>query len=144
MPPRLRFLLLLAGGMLLSILPVLGNDAPVFTPPTVDPALAVGGGGKDVDLRGLFRDPEAPGSAVRVDVRIGTETKPVIIALFDQQTPITVANFLSYITAGRAAQNFFHRSVPGFVVQGGGYRWVTSIEKVPAFAPIQNEPGISN
>jgi len=84
------------------------------------------------------------------------------IALDGQHKPITVANFLNYVNSGRyfmtdptthgLASSFIHRSIPNFVVQGGGFIGTVSPvvpslahpTAVPTFSPIQNEPGISN
>jgi cyclophilin family peptidyl-prolyl cis-trans isomerase len=141
---RLRQFFPLAVALLVAS-PVLANVPPEVLAHSAIPTLTAGGATHDVDLRSVFRDPDVPGSAVRINIRIGATTKPVFLALFDQQKPITVANFLQYISSGRTANNFFHRSVPGFVVQGGGFRWTdTGVEAVPTFPTIQNEPGISN
>jgi peptidyl-prolyl cis-trans isomerase A (cyclophilin A) len=67
------------------------------------------------------------------------------IELFYMETPLTVANFLSYVNAGRYNQSFIHRSVPGFVIQGGGFGLSgNAIVSVPTNAAVPNEPGISN
>jgi len=69
----------------------------------------------------------------------------VEIELFDEATPGTVANFLKYVNDGDYANSFIHRSVPDFVVQGGGYFFVgPGAEPILTNAPIKNEPGISN
>ena len=79
-------------------------------------------------------------------MRLGTVTQNIDLALTDQQTPLTVANFVAYINSGAFANNFIHRSVPGFVIQGGGFFFMndTTFNLVPAFAPVMNEPGLSN
>lgn len=41
--------------------------------------------------------------------------------LFSDTAPLTVANFLSYVRSGRFDGTFFHRAIPGFVAQTGGY-----------------------
>ncbi len=69
--------------------------------------------------------------------------------LFERQTPGTVANFIRYIDSGAYAQSIFHRSMPGFVIQGGGFKVADSdtgvtASKVSTFDPIENEFGISN
>lgn len=126
------------------------NIPPEALPAAATPiVLRTGGSARDINLRTLFRDPDVLGSVVRVSARIGSTTKTVDIALLDQEKPITVTNFLNYVTSGRYVNNFFHRSVPGFVVQGGGFRWITGtagddVDSVQAFPTIQNEPGISN
>lgn len=67
------------------------------------------------------------------------------IDLFEEETPITVANFLEYVRDGSYGQGIIHRSDPGFVLQGGGYQLVgEAIQPVETRQPIQNEPGISN
>jgi len=128
---------------------------PLFSGANVPPALATplpilqmepGIGSRSIDLRNHIVDPDVPGTAVRIRVRLGNEHKNLDLALFDQHTPQTVANFLAYIEAGRYQNNFFHRSVPGFVIQGGGFRFLNdaTFDSIPTFAPVQNEPGISN
>lgn len=131
---------------LFAALSAFGNVAPEARSPATQPTLRSGGAAQDLDLRTFFRDPDVTGSAVRVSVRIGSTTKTVDIALYDQEKPITVANFLAYVKSGRHNNNFFHRSVPGFVVQGGGFKWNASngVDAVETYEKIQNEPGISN
>ncbi|MDB6152285.1 MAG: peptidyl-prolyl cis-trans isomerase cyclophilin type [Chthoniobacteraceae bacterium] len=139
-------LLSLLAVVLLNAVPALANVAPEFIPRASVPTFRVGGTAQDLDLRTLFRDPDVLGSAVRVSVRLGATIKTFDIALFDQEKPITVTNFLAYLNAGRFNSNFFHRSVAGFVVQGGGFAWSSenNVVSVPTFEKIKNEPGISN
>jgi cyclophilin family peptidyl-prolyl cis-trans isomerase len=75
-------------------------------------------------------------------VRLQTTQGAIDIELFDAAAPITVANFLAYVRSGAYTDTLIHRSVPGFVIQGGGYRWVggnPSVVDVTARPPIQNE-----
>lgn len=70
------------------------------------------------------------------------------INLYDQTTPATVANFLSYVNNGSYQNAIFHRVEKGFVAQGGGFRYsgVSSapLTVIPAQAAIINEPKWSN
>jgi len=67
------------------------------------------------------------------------------VQLYDDQTPITVSNFLSYVDAGLYDHSIIHRSIPGFILQGGGYDLSNSqLYTITPGSPIQNEPGISN
>ena len=84
-------------------------------------------------------------------VSLNTNFGPIIIELFEPATPGTVDNFLNYVNDGDYINSFFHRSDPGFVIQGGGF--ITSsttfsstaqFSSVPTDPPILNEPGISN
>ncbi|MCG7757328.1 MAG: peptidylprolyl isomerase [Nitrosomonas sp.] len=71
------------------------------------------------------------------------------IELFESQTPITTANFLNYIQNDAYTNGIFHRSIPGFVIQGGGFKVADgasgeSLVAVNTFSPITNEFKISN
>ncbi|MBX3618194.1 peptidylprolyl isomerase [Nitrosomonas sp.] len=71
------------------------------------------------------------------------------IELFEADTPITTDNFLNYVNSDAYTNGIFHRSVPGFVIQGGGYKIVESssgktLAAVNTFPPIKNEFKISN
>ncbi|MEY3660227.1 MAG: hypothetical protein RLZZ169_1052, partial [Pseudomonadota bacterium] len=48
------------------------------------------------------------------------------LELLRDVAPRTVDNFLRYVNAGDYNTMFFHRSVPGFVLQGGGFRLAAS------------------
>lgn len=83
-----------------------------------------------------------PLSASASMVRLETSLGVIDIELFDTAAPATVANFLSYVQSGAYDSTFFHRSVPGFIIQGGGYRWNTTsntVSQVPASPPVVNE-----
>ncbi|MEM9657745.1 MAG: ELWxxDGT repeat protein, partial [Planctomycetota bacterium] len=84
-------------------------------------------------------------------VSINTNFGSVVMELFEEETPGTVANFLNYVNDGDYANSFFHRSDPGFVIQGGGFTTpsptftgTNQFSNVPTDGPIANEPGISN
>lgn len=106
------------------------------------PATTVGLGSYAVNLADYFTDPDAP-KAARVVTTLGT----INLALYDNVTPQHVDNFLAYVTAGDLDGVAFHRSIPGFVIQAGGFKPVatpnlfTSVIKRPS--PF-NEPGLAN
>jgi len=84
-------------------------------------------------------------------VSMNTNLGSILIELYPNRTPITVDNFLNYVNDGDYDQSVFHRSVPGFVVQGGGFHTDSNMvvssgqfSRIPADRPIVNEPGISN
>jgi peptidyl-prolyl cis-trans isomerase A (cyclophilin A) len=54
-------------------------------------------------------------------VRFETTLGDFTIELFEKEAPETVENFLKYIDAGFFDGTIFHRIVPGFVIQGGGF-----------------------
>ncbi|TWT97586.1 Peptidyl-prolyl cis-trans isomerase A precursor [Botrimarina colliarenosi] len=84
-------------------------------------------------------------------VSIVTNYGGIVIELFENETPGTVDNFLTYINDGDYLNSFFHRSVEDFVIQGGGFTTSsTAFTNTSQFSPvtsngqIDNEPGISN
>ena len=83
-------------------------------------------------------------------VVLHTNQGDIGIGLYAADTPITVDNFLNYVNDGDYDNVFFHRSVPGFIVQTGGFSTNQAAlnGSVPApidtDSPIVNEPGISN
>lgn len=124
-----------------------GGGTPVLVQSVPAQTLTIGGSTASLDLSGYIHNPTVPGTAVRISVQIGTVSSGYIdVALTDQQTPLTVANFLRYVNAGAYANNCVHRSIPGFIIQDGGFYFPTpsSIDFVPTFSPVQNEPGLSN
>jgi cyclophilin family peptidyl-prolyl cis-trans isomerase len=67
------------------------------------------------------------------------------LELYPKMAPLTVANFLAYMSRGDFDGAIFHRSVPGFVIQGGGFREnAGGYEAIPTDPPILNEPCLSN
>jgi peptidyl-prolyl cis-trans isomerase A (cyclophilin A) len=72
-------------------------------------------------------------------VRLETTMGDIVVELDRKRAPVTVNNFLRYVVAGRYDNTIFHRVMPGFVVQGGGY--TESIEERELYPPIFNESG---
>jgi cyclophilin family peptidyl-prolyl cis-trans isomerase len=74
-------------------------------------------------------------------VRMNTNMGNIDIELFDGTAPATVTNFKRYIAAGRLDETIFHRSVSGFVLQGGGFRFENGVGATPVqtYAPVNNE-----
>lgn len=66
-----------------------------------------------------------------------TNAGDVLIELFGEQAPKTVANFLAYVDNGFYDNTLFHRVIDGFVIQGGGFG-PGMLEKETE-APIENE-----
>lgn len=85
-----------------------------------------------------------PAAALAETVRIETPLGSFDVELFEEEAPKTVENFLNYVRDGDYENAFFHRSVPGFVLQGGGFTFMDGeIDNVPA-APVENEFNQSN
>lgn len=70
-------------------------------------------------------------------VELTTSAGAVRIELDDAKAPLTVANFLSYVNSGHYDGTIFHRVIPGFMIQGGGF--TADMQQKPTNATIQNE-----
>ena len=98
---------------------------------------------ENVKVDFLLQDP--PGALLERVVRFSGNLGEFDLELFGDRAPHTVRNFLNYVESGRYDGTFIHRSVPGFVVQGGGFGLNgTAIAPVETDAAVVNEPGISN
>ena len=61
----------------------------------------------------------------------------ITLELDEAKAPKTVANFLSYVKKGHYNGTIFHRVIPGFMVQGGGFE--PGMKQKPTDAPVENE-----
>ncbi len=66
-----------------------------------------------------------------------TSLGEIELEVFEEKTPVTAANFLEYVKSGFYDGTIFHRVIPGFVAQGGGF--VPGMEQKTTRAPIVNE-----
>lgn len=72
-----------------------------------------------------------------VVVEMSTSAGLIVLELDQARAPIGVSNFLKYADRGDYAGTIFHRIVPGFVIQGGGY--TAELKELPSDPPIANE-----
>lgn len=72
-------------------------------------------------------------------VQVETNQGSFVIELFSNEAPLTVENFLEYVDSGFYDGTIFHRVIPGFMVQGGGF--TRNLEQKPTRDPIKNEAG---
>ena len=103
-----------------------------------------------ISLASYFDDPTIPAGDTAVDMQTNLPAPDNSIPLYltNAATPQTVANFLAYITNGEYAGTVIHRSVPGFIIQGGGFTTagtaITSLGTIPgesATATLTNTTG---
>jgi peptidyl-prolyl cis-trans isomerase A (cyclophilin A) len=82
--------------------------------------------------------PAPSGPFVALDVAQGrTVLGTITIALEPDKAPITVKNFLTYVRSGHYDGTVFHRVIPGFMIQGGGF--TPQLEEKPTGGAIRNE-----
>ena len=70
-------------------------------------------------------------------VKLHTNLGIITIALDKEKAPISSANFVKYVESGHYDGTIFHRIIPNFMVQGGGFN--KDMQQKPTLAPIQNE-----
>ncbi len=75
-------------------------------------------------------------------VKLETTMGDIVIELNEQVAPVTVKNFLEYVGQGFYDGIIFHRVIPGFMIQGGGF--TAEMGRKQPHAPIQNEFHLSN
>jgi cyclophilin family peptidyl-prolyl cis-trans isomerase len=86
-----------------------------------------------------------PVMATADTVLVETPQGNIEIELLTEDAPNTVANFLNYIDSGKYTNSFIHRSIPGFVIQGGGFTFNGSnAPGIIPFASVENEFKVSN
>lgn len=72
-----------------------------------------------------------------VKVKFVTTKGPFTVELDESKAPNTVANFLDYVNSGHYAGTVFHRTIDGFMIQGGGFE--PGMKQKPVKSPINNE-----
>ncbi|NNJ93582.1 MAG: hypothetical protein HKP57_02450 [Halobacteria archaeon] len=93
-----------------------------------------------------------PPAAADFDLRMQTDLGALDIRMLDSVAPLTVANFMNYVDRGDYDGTFIHRSVSGFVIQGGGYTFDNTLgtffsggtTHIPEDPPVVNEFNLSN
>lgn len=77
--------------------------------------------------------------AAQPQVELRTTLGTIVLELDAQKAPQTVENFLQYVKDGHYNGTVFHRVIPGFMVQGGGF--TPDMREKATRAPIRNEAG---
>lgn len=85
-----------------------------------------------------------PALAANPMVSVTTTAGDFTIELYQDKAPITVENFIRYVKDGSYVGTQFHRVIPGFVIQGGGYD--TNFTMKNTYPAIKNEskPDVKN
>jgi peptidyl-prolyl cis-trans isomerase A (cyclophilin A)/peptidyl-prolyl cis-trans isomerase B (cyclophilin B) len=83
-----------------------------------------------------------PALAANPQVEFDTTAGKIRVELYPDAAPKSVANFLDYVKAGHFDGTQFHRVIPGFMIQGGGF--TADFKQKPTKAPIVNEAEMSS
>jgi len=134
MSPTLRALLL--GALILFVVPsvlaqVDGGIPADQVPPAPDEA------NRSASSAAAEITPEEIDPMSRPQVHLETSAGNITIELYSAEAPKSVANFLSYVRSGHYDGTIFHRVIPGFMVQGGGFN--ANMSQKETGAPIENE-----
>jgi cyclophilin family peptidyl-prolyl cis-trans isomerase len=78
-----------------------------------------------------------PALAADPRVELKTNRGVIVVELYPDKAPKTVANFLQYVKDGQYDGTIFHRVIDGFMIQGGGFD--KDMKQKPTRAPIENE-----
>ncbi len=70
-------------------------------------------------------------------VLLGTSHGDITLELDQERAPVTSENFLAYVASGHFDGTVFHRVIPGFMIQGGGF--TADMLQKPTKPPITNE-----
>jgi peptidyl-prolyl cis-trans isomerase B (cyclophilin B) len=70
-------------------------------------------------------------------IEMDTTRGKIVLELYADKAPKTVKNFLAYLDAGFYDSTIFHRVIPGFMIQGGGF--TADMKKKDTRPPIDNE-----
>jgi cyclophilin family peptidyl-prolyl cis-trans isomerase len=70
-------------------------------------------------------------------VLVKTSLGEIVVELDPQKAPVSVANFLEYVDEGFYDGTVFHRVIPGFMIQGGGF--TADLQEKETRPPIKNE-----
>jgi peptidyl-prolyl cis-trans isomerase A (cyclophilin A)/peptidyl-prolyl cis-trans isomerase B (cyclophilin B) len=80
---------------------------------------------------------EAADGAANPLVELRTSVGTVVIELYPDKAPLTVENFLQYVKDRHYDGALFHRVIPGFMIQGGGFG--PDFSEKPVRKPVRNE-----
>ena len=136
-----------------AIEPLEARIAPALTVlhPLADLTVGPGKTGADIDLSRLFDPIITDNGHTIVTLQTNFDNDPatagiqgdIIIEMLDDQAPLSVQNFISYLTNPDPKTNyentFFHRSIPGFIVQGGAFETSDPATHIPTKFDVHNE-----
>jgi cyclophilin family peptidyl-prolyl cis-trans isomerase len=111
------------------------------TPPPVD------GGSAEKTPGALKQTPAMPASPVPlgpVHVQVVTSMGSFTIELLPERAPLTVAQFLKFVDQGFYAGTIFHRVIPNFVIQGGGFDATYKLKSAPMKVVNESGNGLTN
>src|SRR5690606_41099447 len=98
---------------------------------------------------GLAIAPAGASAQANPQVLIKTSEGEIVVELYPDKTPKSVANFLQYVEDNHYAGTVFHRVISGFMIQGGGfgedfYEGNLQTRKTRALIETESKNGLKN
>jgi peptidyl-prolyl cis-trans isomerase A (cyclophilin A) len=93
-------------------------------------------------IYGVALSAAAQGPAPRVALETSEGT--IVVELAPQAAPKTVENFLTYVKAGHYNGTIFHRVIPTFMIQGGGFTADMKEKSTRGTIPLESKNGLKN
>jgi len=91
-------------------------------------------------LAAALADPAAGKAAAAAPrVTLSTSKGDIVVELYPDKAPQTVKSFLAYVNEKFYDGTIFHRVIPGFMIQGGGF--TADMNQKATHAPVKNEAG---
>jgi peptidyl-prolyl cis-trans isomerase B (cyclophilin B) len=82
--------------------------------------------------------------AAKPQVALTTSLGAITIELYPDKSPVTVQNFLDYVRSGFFDNTIFHRVIPGFMIQGGGFEPGMRQKRTNAAIKNESSNGLAN
>ena len=77
-------------------------------------------------------------------VKLSTTAGDIVIEVYPDKAPRTAANFLQYVREKQYDGTIFHRVIPGFMIQGGGFTPTMQEKSTRAAIPLETRPDLTN
>jgi peptidyl-prolyl cis-trans isomerase A (cyclophilin A) len=107
-------------------------------------ALFSSGHAADPPAASAAAQPKPASTAPSPQVQVVTSMGNFTIELNAERAPITVAQFLKYVDQGFYSGTIFHRAIPNFVIQGGGYDPDYKLKGSPTKVVNESGNGLTN
>jgi peptidyl-prolyl cis-trans isomerase A (cyclophilin A) len=118
--------------------------APAPSPAAASPADSAAADKAGSTLKQAGTAPAKAAPAAPIQVQVVTSLGNFTIELLPERAPLTVAQFLKYVDQGYYSGTIFHRVIPNFVIQGGGFDSNFKLKGAPTKVFNESGNGLTN